>query len=341
MKTILLIASLTMAGRFSGLAAPLTESTFTEIINEANILSAAGDAAPAKVNDVLKAPQRVRTGPQSRAELTAPDKTITRVGANTVFSYSDSGRTLNLEKGSLLFHAPKGLGGGTIKSGGAAAAVLGTTLMVSATANGGFKVIMLEGKGKITLPNGDSVTLKAGQEVFVLPGGGFSEVFDINLDKLVQGSQLVQGFSHDLPSLPLIVQAINNQNSALATGKATDTGAPPEFYLSQFISVGSGSSLIAVPQPVGAPVEGPKAGGYIFPDIVKLLDPFGKVLYNGSFNQYQGAFAYGATTPPQPFLVLPGGQVLGGPAIPRTYQEYIYESISGSVSVSRGFVPLP
>ena len=213
-------------------AASLTESTFTEIINEVNTLSAAGDATTAKSGDILKAPQRVRTGPQSRAELTAPDQTITRVGANTVFSYADSGRTLNLEQGSLLFHAPKGLGGGTIKSGGAAAAVLGTTVAVSATTGGGFKVILLEGKGKVTLPNGNSVTLKAGQEVFVLPGGTeFSKVFNINLDKLVGGSLLVKGFSHELSSLPLILLAIQDQDSQIKSGAASDTGAPPEFFL--------------------------------------------------------------------------------------------------------------
>ena len=232
MKTILLITVLTVACRFSSVAAPLTESTFTEIINEVNTLTTAGDASSAKVSDVLKAPQRVRTGPQSRAELTAPDKTITRVGANTVFSYADNGRTVNLEQGNLLFHAPKGLGGGTIKSGGAAAAVLGTTLMMSATKDGGFKVILLEGKGKITLSNGKSVTLTAGQEVCVLPGGtDFSQMLTINLDKLVNGSLLVKGFSHELSSLPLILAAIQNQDSKLNSGAAADTGRPPEFFL--------------------------------------------------------------------------------------------------------------
>jgi hypothetical protein len=184
------------------------------------------------VSDVLKAPDRVRTGPESRAELTAPDKTITRVGANTVFSYADSGRTLNLEQGNLLFHAPKGLGGGTIKSGGAAAAVLGTTLMVSATTGGGFKVILLEGKGKVTLPNGNSATLKAGQEVFVLPGGTeLSKVFDINLDKLVGSSLLVKGFPDELSSLSLILVAIQDQNTKLKSGGVSDTGQPPELFL--------------------------------------------------------------------------------------------------------------
>ena len=210
---------------FAAVAEPLTESTYTEIIREVNTLSTAGNPAAAKVNDVLKAPDRVRTGPESRAELTAPDKTITRVGANTVFSFSDSGRTLNLEQGNLLFHAPKGLGGGTIKSGGASAAVLGTTLIVSATADGGFKVIMLEGTGKITLADGKSVTLKAGQMVFVQPGGTqLSKVMNINLEKLVSGSLLVKGFDHPLPSEPLIDAAINKQKSLIASGGATDAG---------------------------------------------------------------------------------------------------------------------
>ncbi len=195
----------------------------------------------------------MRTGPQSRAELTAPDHTITRVGANTVFSFAGSGRTVNLEQGSLLFQAPKGIGGGTIKSGGASAAVLGTTLIVSATQHGGFKAILLEGKGKILLPNGKYVILRAGQEVFVLSDGkGFSKVFDINLDKLVHGSLLIDGFSHELPSLQLMLAAIQHQHSLLAS----DTGKPPEFFIPpQFPGngldvLGPGTYQVATPPPL-------------------------------------------------------------------------------------------
>jgi hypothetical protein len=207
-------------------AAPLTESTFTEVIKDVNVIASADKStAPAKVNNPFKAPDLVRTGADSRAEMTAPDQTVTRVGANTVFSFEPAGRNLRLEQGSVLFHSPKGLGGGTIQSGGAVAAILGTTLIATATADGGFKVILLEGKGQVTLPNGKSVTLKAGQLVFVLPGGTtFSPVLDINLDKLVAGSLLVNGFSHPLSSLPLIQAAIDGQNSQLVSGNAVDTG---------------------------------------------------------------------------------------------------------------------
>jgi hypothetical protein len=268
-------------------AAPLTESTFTEIINEVSTVSAAGTAAPAKVDAVLQAPERVRTGPQSRAELTAPDKTITRVGANTVFSFADSGRTLNLEQGSLLFHAPKGLGGGTIQSGGAVAAVLGTTLIVSATANGGFKVILLEGKGRVTLPDGNSATLHAGQMVFVLPGGtAFSAVLNINLDKLVGGSLLVKGFSDELSSLPLIMAAIQKQNSQIASGKATDTGLPAEKFAS--------------PQPPGNGMGVISPGTYQNAVHQPLTDEQANSLYLSSQNQFSPGLGGRGLTPAPP-----------------------------------------
>jgi hypothetical protein len=75
------------------------------------------------------------------------------------------------------------------------------------------------------------VTLKAGQLVYVQPGGTtFSVVLDINLDKLVSGSLLIKGFSHELPSLPLIKLAIAGQNSDLAAGKIADTGIPADNF---------------------------------------------------------------------------------------------------------------
>ena len=213
-------------------AAPLTQSTFTEIVKEVNVVAATTKTAqPASVNDLVKAPDLVRTGPQSRAELTAADQTVTRIGANTVFSFEPTGRDINLEKGNVLFHSPAGKGGGTIRSGGAAAAVLGTTLIVSSTGTGGFKVILLEGKGTVTLPNGKTTTLKAGQLVFVLPGQtAFGPVLTVNLGKLVGGSQLVTGFAHPLSSMPLIQNAIDAQDKKLKNGQLNDTGLTPENF---------------------------------------------------------------------------------------------------------------
>src|SRR5215203_742960 len=182
-------------------AADLRESTLVQVVNEVKISPPQVAEKDAKLNDTVRAPDKVRTGAKSRAELKAADNTLTRIGANTVFSFEQNGRVLNLEKGSVLFHSPAGRGGGTIKSAGASAAILGTTLIVAATPDGGFKCILLEGKGKITLPNGESRMLEAG-DMITIPSGAqaFGSVYKVDLGKLVEGSQLVNGFDSELPS---------------------------------------------------------------------------------------------------------------------------------------------
>lgn len=244
MKT--LICSMVLVSMASLRAATLTQSTVTEVLNNVDILVQPTRAVqPAKTNDLFKTPDLLRTGPSSRAELTAPDNTITRVGANTVFSYAASGREIDLEKGSVLFHSPAGKGGGTIKSGGASAAVSGTTLIVVAlpatnifwNTNGakaatsakaghsGFKVIMLEGSGDVRLNNGRRQRLKAGEMTYITTNmNNFGPVITINLLKLVEGSALVHGFVNDLPSMPLINAAIVQQQKFILGGGAFDTG---------------------------------------------------------------------------------------------------------------------
>jgi hypothetical protein len=248
MKTRILICGLAFASGALLQAAPLNESTFTDLVRTVDVLQQpAKNAAPAKLNEVVKAPDLVRTGPNSRAELTAPDQTLTRIGANTVFSFAPTGREINLEQGSVLFHSPSGRGGGAIRSGGASAAVSGTTLIVATTPvtkpgeKNGFKVILLEGTGRVTLANGRFRTLKAGQMIFVLPNhSDFGPLLTINLPRLVAGSTLVHGFTRELPSMPLIEIAIQKQQASLNNGQLTDTGTPADNFANNPPEIGNG-----------------------------------------------------------------------------------------------------
>src|SRR4051812_45085717 len=89
-------------------AADLKESKFTQVVNDVKVIAAADKTQKAAtVNEMFKMPDMILTGPASRAELVAEDKTITRVGANTIFSFDAATRTIGLEKGTLLFHSPK------------------------------------------------------------------------------------------------------------------------------------------------------------------------------------------------------------------------------------------
>ncbi len=193
-------------------AADLKQAKFTQIVNSVQVISSSDQSQrTAAVNDVFKMPDVIHTGANSRAELTADDKTVTRIGANTIFSFDQANRTIGLQQGSLLFHAPHGKGGGTIHTASATASVLGTTIIVACTADGGFKVLDLEGSSKVQLPDGKTIDLNPGEMIFILPGGGASPIIIFNLGDQVKGSLLINGFTDPLDSMPAIEAEIARQ----------------------------------------------------------------------------------------------------------------------------------
>ncbi|MEZ5404587.1 MAG: FecR family protein [Verrucomicrobiia bacterium] len=213
-----------MADQFS-LGLDLNRARFTEVVNEVNVIpSGSGPKKQAEVNDLFKVPDILQTGSRSRAELKAEDDTITRVGANTIFSFEPSGRTIELQKGSILFHSPKGRGGGTIKTSAATASVLGTTITVVATEDGGFKLLVQEGKAQVKLPNGLNQVVNAGELVFILPKvERISSPIPFDLERQAENSKLLQGFSKPIASREKIDRAITQQNRLVKRGRAQKT----------------------------------------------------------------------------------------------------------------------
>ena len=210
----------------TGYAADFKQSKVTQVVNEVQIIDPADQAKKnAIVNDLFKIPDILRTGPASRAELVAQDDTVTRVGANTIFSFDPASRTIDLKQGSLLFHSPHGKGGGSIHTGSATASVLGSSLIVTATPNGGFKVICLEDKVYIQLPNGLHQQLFPGQLTYILPGGQhLAPIVLFKLNDLLLHSLLIKGFNHPLASMPFIIHEVNKQTKLIKSGRITNTG---------------------------------------------------------------------------------------------------------------------
>ncbi len=202
----------------------LKSSKFTRVFNDVSVIDAAGATRKAQVNGSFKMPETIKTGIQSRAELEADDQTIIRVGANTSFSFNQETRGMNLQQGNVLFYSPTGKGGGTVSTAGATAGVTGTTIIVSATSNGGFKLLVLEGTAKVKLPNGRSRSIKAGQMVFILPNATrIPPPITFHLASQVAGSQLVNFSGDSLPSINEIQNEIDEQNQAIAEGKGEVT----------------------------------------------------------------------------------------------------------------------
>ena len=128
-RVILTIASLVfaLASWFpSGVsAADLKEAEVTQVVQDVKLLPSNASARPAAVNDNVRQGTAVKTGDQSRSELTFKDKTITRLGEKTIFSVGEGARTIDLGSGQFLLYVPKKAGGANVKMGPVTAAITG------------------------------------------------------------------------------------------------------------------------------------------------------------------------------------------------------------------------
>src|SRR5437762_10111258 len=111
-------------------AAQLKEAQVTQVVKDVKLLPTGAAARPAAVSDEVRDGTAVRTGVDSRSELKFTDQTLARLGANTLFSFTEGTRNLNLQDGAMLLCVPKGAGGAKINSSAVTAAITGTTVMV-------------------------------------------------------------------------------------------------------------------------------------------------------------------------------------------------------------------
>ncbi|MDQ2919288.1 MAG: FecR family protein, partial [Verrucomicrobiota bacterium] len=186
--------------------AELKEAKVTAVINDVNLLPNESSVRKATVNDEVRRGTAVRTGVESRSELTFTDQTIARLGANTVFSFEEGTRHMDLGGGAMLLRVPKNAGGAKITTAAVTAAITGTTVMMQYDPKGYAKFVVLEGEACMSL-KGDSAhcqTVKAGQLLTVRvnpPPTSLPEPVDVDLKKLTESSNLLSADFDPLPSL--------------------------------------------------------------------------------------------------------------------------------------------
>ena len=209
------------------IAGPLTSAQVTKVINRVSVIDPAKGTHPAVLRDVIKDNLALQTGARSRSELLFQDNTLTRIGAETFFSFKTGTRDLTLEKGSMLLQVPKGLGGATIHTAAVTAAITGTTIMMEYSPGQYLKVLVLEGSLRLSRNGsfGDSLVLHPGKMVIMRPDAKkIPDPIDIDLAEIVRTSTLVNfPGSKVLPSMPLIQAAITDQAKAVAKGTLVPT----------------------------------------------------------------------------------------------------------------------
>jgi mannose-6-phosphate isomerase-like protein (cupin superfamily) len=168
----------------------------------------------------------VRTGAESRAELTFRDQSLTRLGANTLFSFGPGAHEYDLSNGAVLLCVPKQAGTAHVNTAAVTAAVTGGIAMAEFHHKSWTKFIVIEGKGVLIIRNnGQKLTLLPGEIVTLPPGGKtFTKPQAIDLRKLTQKSLLIR-FSK-LPgwAQSLIETAVENQQTSHPGGLTDATG---------------------------------------------------------------------------------------------------------------------
>ena len=212
-------------------AGPLREAKISQIVNDVKLVEPREGARAAALQDVIKDDRGVATGVQSRAELLFQDNTLTRLGAETYFSFQPGTRDLKLERGSMLLQVPKNLGGARIRAASVTASITGTTVLVENLPGTRLKLTVLEGSMEVaTRANpADKIDLRAGKMMIVNPGAkSLPTPVNVNLRALMRDSVLAnpvlfRGKSNlkvaELPSAGLIEKEIAFQDAG-----AKDTG---------------------------------------------------------------------------------------------------------------------
>src|SRR6266481_2170865 len=132
------------AGQLSN-GAPLGSARVSAVIRDVRLLPSNAAPRPAAVNENVGLGTAVRTGTESRAELTFADLTVTRLGENTIFSFNEAAREINVTKGAILVEVPSKAPAAKISSAGVTAGVMGGTALFATGPP--IKFMILEGAG--------------------------------------------------------------------------------------------------------------------------------------------------------------------------------------------------
>lgn len=205
------------------------------------------------LNDRVTNGTAVATGVDSQAELRFANRTLARIGAKTVFSFSQGAQRMELPSGAMLIRAPASVGGTEIKANAVTVSVKGTTCLLEHNAGKYLKLVVLEGTARMYLKAqvGESVLVKEGQLLMFHLGPKLTSLpnpVDVDIKRLMATSQLVQGFP-PIGNESSIEQGIAGQKKQKTEGALLDTNLVIYGRGTVVSLVGSNAAPAASPTP--------------------------------------------------------------------------------------------
>lgn len=195
--------------------APLTEANVTQVTKDVRLITDQAVARSAVLGDAVESGTTIRTGTKSGVELTFTNRSVIRLAGNTVVTFNKGSRDLTLKEGAMLFQVPKSARGAKVNTGTITAAATGTTGILERLGDAYFKILLLEGDGRVYLPDrmGESVVVRAGQILMAKPEPKtLHEPADYSIEQLYKTSRLITDFM-PLASQSRVLKAIQNQKN--------------------------------------------------------------------------------------------------------------------------------
>ena len=148
--------------------------------------------ATAILNDKIESDSQVGTGEQSMCEISLDDKSITRIGANSMFSFVQKERLVKCGKGTFLVSKDPETETMTVTTGSVTAAVNGSTVVFDVRDDATHIAVAETTTGVVvTDKNGKSITLQSGEGISATSNGMTSSTpKSVDVKDLISSSPL-------------------------------------------------------------------------------------------------------------------------------------------------------
>jgi hypothetical protein len=256
-------------------AAELRAARVTQIINDVKLLPGQAAARAAVVNDSVDAGTAVRTGADSRSELTFLDLTITRLGANTIFSFNEGARQINLGGGAVLLQVPRNGAEAKIATVAVTAAITGGTALLESNKGFPTKLLMLEGIGRF-YPTGhpeQAAIVHGGEMAMMTVDGQIMRPTKFNAALVYKTSKLITSFP-TLPNADLILAVIDEQQAGQLGQSLSPSSSPTAKTLVDVISQATSASATPPPSAAPAPSATPPPTKFGPPSAITSPNPY-------------------------------------------------------------------
>lgn len=270
----------------------------------------------AVLNDKIESNTQFGTGEQSMCELSLDDKSVTRIGANAIFSFTEKERLVKCDKGTFLVSKDPETETITVTTGSVTAAISGSTVVLDVKDDATHIAVAETTTGVVvTDKNGKSMTLQSGEGISATPNGMTSSTpQSVDVKDLTSSSPLFT--EKGLPPLAndaLIKGVASAQETAKAQGisfaseindlvsgridSVTALGKPDVNDIPD-IDTAAGSEASASPASVGSGAGAISGSQQFNPQLNPLLNP---------------NLVPPVTSSPNPSLATPIGSDLGPP----------------------------